>query len=705
VTSALAALALSVGAQSAQAKYTVQLRCMTIFNIDFCGATGATGQSGSKGETGPTGPKICSRDCGPGATGAEGAKGAEGRRGAAGATGSTGSTGATGAGGTAGSTGSGGATGATGPTGLTGATGAAGVPGIPGAPGPPGPAGVTSPNPQGATGNTGPAGQNGATGAGGATGATGATGVTGATGPKGETGPTGRTIPGCACRQGETGATGPKGETGATGANGATGPRGVTGATGPTGATGAAGQTGATGATGAKGEPGATGGTGAAGKRGAAGGPGAAGAIGAEGAEGARGATGVTGARGTTGQSGETGNTGAGGTTGATGASGPAGATGTNGNTGATGETGGTGAEGADGASGGAGASGVTGATGGAGAKGETGNTGPTGAAGPGGFGGTLPPSRSEFGYWSVSTPEEPQIVPSFTLAAISFPAPLMGTLDETHVRYVSAAETAKNGSERSAITREACGEKGTLEHPTANLGYLCLYPGVETREDMTLHGITRPEPGATGTGPIGAWPTGASLAFEVIEVPLPGVIPFLEAQGTWAVTAPDPMLTSVSPTEAAPAAEVTLVGSNLKGARAVFFGNTAVTTGITVNSAGTELKVKVPEHAPEPVNVSVEVEGYISNSVSLRVRAPHPVLSAISPTEAAPGAEVTLVGSNLKGVRAVFFGNTAVTTGITVNMAGTGLKVKVPEHAPETVNVSVENAEFISNSVSLKIT
>ena len=173
---------------------------------------------------------------------------------------------------------------------------------------------------------------------------------------------------------------GPTGSTGPTGPTGATGPTGPVGATGATGPSGAIGATGPTGSTGPAGVTGATGVTGPAGVTGATGATGA-------GTTGATGPTGPSGAAGAAGVTGATGPSGAAGAVGATGATGPTGSAGAVGATGATGPTGAgvTGATGPTGPSGSAGAVGATGPTGSAGGVGATGATGPTGSAGAAG--------------------------------------------------------------------------------------------------------------------------------------------------------------------------------------------------------------------------------------------------------------------------------------------------------------------------------
>lgn len=274
---------------------------------------------------------------------------------------------------------------------------------------------------------------------------------------------------------------------------------------------------------------------------GAAGVAGATGAAGAQGPRGIRGPRGVTGAAGAPGPNGPDGvgipgATGEKGATGATGATGPTGVTGATGATGPKGPTGGEGASGAEGAPGPSSA----GPAGPAGTTGPNGPTGATGSAGPA-VPGALPSGHSETGLWMVSNSAEAVEPPTFTGTTINFPVPLASPLSAERVAFLTAAETAKEASERngliggSAVTNgSAC--KGRLEEPTAEPGYLCVYTGVEVRNGYTLAGITSGISGTSGTGKPGAARTGALIAFEAEKLSRTAKV---AVQGSWAVQAP----------------------------------------------------------------------------------------------------------------------------------------------------------------------
>ena len=388
--------------------------------------------------------------------------------------------------------------------------------------GPTGPTGPEGPpGPRGETGPTGPAG--------GKRGPTGPTGAAGAPGPRGEAGPTGPAGP-----QGKPGATGP---TGPQGPAGPRGPKGVTGATGPTGPEGPEGPTlaGVTGATGPTGPEGPRGPRGETGPRGAKGEPGEEGPRGETGPQGPQGKPGETGAAGPTGPTGPKGAAGERGPTGRTGRTGPTGVTGV------TGPTGPTGPEGPAGKNGLPGPTGPTGPTG----FGPTGPTGPTGPAGPSHWPKEAKAGQTETGFWAASSGEVAKLPPALTTATISFPVPIAGQLNEEHVVYIPRAQAIKKGSEREAKYKTACGETGTIEHPTANPGYLCVYAGVEEFKNRTPTGEVGENSDGRFLGIVsqigggGASRFGAQIQFEVKELIETEETANIRAQGTWAVTNP----------------------------------------------------------------------------------------------------------------------------------------------------------------------
>jgi hypothetical protein len=122
-----------------------------------------------------------------------------------------------------------------------------------------------------------------------------------------------------------------------------------------------------------------------------------------------------------------------------------------------------------------------------------------------------------------ASAGEPPSVFPSETSATISFPiwlATTVGTngiLSATAVHYVKVGETAGEGC-----------TGGTLAHPTAEEGNLCVYAGIESVKNAKFIAIER------ANGEEGAQRTGAQVIFEVNSAEEAAAI---KAQGTWAVT------------------------------------------------------------------------------------------------------------------------------------------------------------------------
>jgi hypothetical protein len=213
---------------------------------------------------------------------------------------------------------------------------------------------------------------------------------------------------------------------------------------------------------GAAGKPGATG---PAGPQGNAGQSGSAGAPGSAGSPGGPGPTGAAGATGSTGPTGA-------GATGAAGKSGPTGATGAKGAPGTTGATG-IGAAGATGATGEPGPPGREGPTGATGEPGAPGNEGTTGPAGP--FPATLPEGDTVTGGYSVSGGGGNGL----GFASISFPYRLATA---PTARFIATGEADPTGC------------PGSVEDPTADDGYLCVYEGFSREinaEDTAICALT----------------------------------------------------------------------------------------------------------------------------------------------------------------------------------------------------------------------
>ncbi len=187
------------------------------------------------------------------------------------------------------------------------------------------------------------------------------------------------------------------------------------------------------------------------------------------------------------------------------GVAGPAGPQGPTGPAGAPGAKGETGAPGKDGAEG------KQGPAGPAGSKGATGSQGPAGS--PWTAGGVLPSGATETGTWGGSG--APTVEMDGTMP-ISFPIPLKEGSTEA---YRLDVEETKNNAGTHGCT-------GTVEHPTAPSGELCVYTAQEESEHASF---TSP----ILNGSAGYFPTGTAINVTVSE----GGYYF--ANGTFAVTAP----------------------------------------------------------------------------------------------------------------------------------------------------------------------
>jgi hypothetical protein len=201
---------------------------------------------------------------------------------------------------------------------------------------------------------------------------------------------------------------------------------------------------------------------------------------------------------------------------GATGPAGPAGPVGPAGPAGAKGDAGAAGATGATGPAGPAGPKGATGATGPAGAAGKDGET---------GFTETLPPGKTETGVWAYS---EYNLPPQGEVQIpISFPIPLAEGSEKAF--FLSEGETSKQEGEGFEA-----GCTGSVEHPTAPGGTLCVYTAYEGLKNVVFALFNFNEK------VFSFQPSGTVMRFFNPESGkgAPGSI---SVNGSWAVTAPTP--------------------------------------------------------------------------------------------------------------------------------------------------------------------
>jgi hypothetical protein len=201
---------------------------------------------------------------------------------------------------------------------------------------------------------------------------------------------------------------------------------------------------------------------------------------------------------------------------GARGPAGPRGATGATGPGGPAGSTGGTGATGA---------TGPAGATGTQGAQGPEGKQGPSGTTG---FTATLPEGDTETGTWAFDRTGESGGVERVSL---SFPVPLAAGLAEEDAHFIEVKGEEVSESEATHFVKAKSGIcLGTVEHPTAPPGNLCVY-------SSTLEGVAEQEGEFTWLisqegNRYAAGTAGAIILFFGAQTGSNGY-------GSWAVTAP----------------------------------------------------------------------------------------------------------------------------------------------------------------------
>ena len=168
---------------------------------------------------------------------------------------------------------------------------------------------------------------------------------------------------------------------------------------------------------------------------------------------------------------------------------------------------------------------------------------------------------------------------------------------------------------------------------------------------------------------------------------------------GTSAVSGADhftylgPVITGLTPASGPTVGGGTLkiVGTGLAGPTSVTFGS-APATVLSANRAGTLIKVTVPAGSAGVVTVTVTNVGGTSAATSTdRYTYVAPSVISVTPSHGprAGGTMVTIAGTSLGGATSVHFGSVSVTT-LTVNAAGTRLRVQAPAGTAGTVDVTV---------------
>ena len=150
----------------------------------------------------------------------------------------------------------------------------------------------------------------------------------------------------------------------------------------------------------------------------------------------------------------------------------------------------------------------------------------------------------------------------------------------------------------------------------------------------------------------------------------------------------------------------VDIIGTNLTGATAVDFGGTAG-TGLTVDPSGGLATVTSPAHTAGPAPVTITTPNGTSNAVTFTFEAPPPpggpVVVAVIPGAARPGATIQIVGTNLTDATVTMCGETVAI----VSNDGTILTVVVPPGCTDgdtAITVTTPNGETTADLTVLPV-
>ena len=193
---------------------------------------------------------------------------------------------------------------------------------------------------------------------------------------------------------------------------------------------------------------------------------------------------------------------------------------------------------------------------------------------------------------------------------------------------------------------------------------------------------------------------SGGTLYLGMVSQPGPNVAVFSPARDTpkpGPVT-PPPTITKLIPTSGPDTGGTTvdIIGTDLTGATAVDFGGTAG-IGLTVDPSGGLATVTSPAHTAGPAPVTITTPAGVSNAETFTFEAPlppgGPVVVAVIPAAARPGATIQIVGTNLDDATATMCGETVAI----VSNDGTIITVVVPPGCPDgdtTITVTTPDGE-----------
>ncbi|MBC7448488.1 MAG: VCBS repeat-containing protein, partial [Hymenobacteraceae bacterium] len=167
-------------------------------------------------------------------------------------------------------------------------------------------------------------------------------------------------------------------------------------------------------------------------------------------------------------------------------------------------------------------------------------------------------------------------------------------------------------------------------------------------------------------------------------------------APATVTITAsPTATLTSLNPNPATPGATVTAAGTNLSGATALTVNGASATIN-SLTASGFTFVVPGGATASGNVVLTLPCNQNLSLPFSVTQSAQPPTITSFTPISGPVGTSVTMTGTNLGGTSLITFtgasGNT-VTTGYTVNAAGTQITGIIVPNGAQTGTISVMTA------------
>lgn len=145
------------------------------------------------------------------------------------------------------------------------------------------------------------------------------------------------------------------------------------------------------------------------------------------------------------------------------------------------------------------------------------------------------------------------------------------------------------------------------------------------------------------------------------------------------------PAITSVTPASGATGTEVTINGTNLNSTQSVKFNGVAATFAVDMP---TKIRATVPAGVSGPVQLCVMTAcGQACASFTVNGGCLQPTITNASPANAAPGASVTINGTNFGSVQSVKFNSVAATF---VRDSETQIRATVPQGLSGSVQLCV---------------